>query len=459
MSGANVAAGPVGFPPGLLRVTSTSSSQGSSSSGSGSTRANTPSIRAVSPLAPQSACSSASSNESGNQPLSPTDGLYEVQVTVAGGDVEGALNALSLEGEDDPDDDLYYSMADSGSTSGDVLYAPRGELTIVPATSMKESLWGDYVEEEDEEDPEDNDLDLIKAAEKTGLCRAHNRVCKKGICKIYAAQLREEEKKQRDEERRQQREGRGKQPKKKNASSDDASTPPSRSGSSTPARAAPPHLRPGAPAPALAPASRELPAHLRRGAPASAPPPSPVSPISPPAHVSRAPSNNSAPSTSNDGWGSVPSGVWGPTPAKSNAVPLRRDAAPNQNAPAANSSADAASSAPALPAPPRQWGAWGRAPSISASSVQRNNDSWSVSAGEKDEVQSVATSGWGTKSDRAGPWGSAASVRAAGPASKGTGAKKAWADQMDEADGRSVAGSSASASTTRTWGNVSAGPW
>ena len=216
---------------------------------------------------------------------------------------------------------------------------------------------------------------------------------------------------------------------KRNASPENGSSLPSRSSSPPLARRPPPHLRAGPPAPTLGP-PRQLPPHLRRGAaPASAPVASPASPISPPVHAS-------------------------PTPSQKSGADERSVSSSGSRAALSKpTSADPSTITSSAPAPSRPWGTWGRAPSITASSVQRNNESWSVSARDVDDVQSVAgrseASGQGAKATGEGPWGDTDAVRSA--ASKGARTNKTYA--------RSVAGSVASASTDRTWGNVSAGPW
>lgn len=407
--------------PGVLRAKSSASSGGSSKSGTGT---NTSSIRSVSPLAPPSSQSGSGRDSS---PLSPTEGVYSGQVSVPGVDVEGALKALSLDEEDFDED--FYSLRYSASVAGDAGNAIRSAETGAPITG---SLWDDYVDDdEDDDDPQDNQLDLVKAALKQpGLCREHNRVCKRGICKWYAAQLREEEKERRKMECFQQRELREmRMNNKRNASPENGSSPPSRSSSPPPARRPPPHLRAGPPAPTLGP-PRQLPPHLRRGAaPASAPVASPPSPISPPVHISPTPSKKSGDDDRSVSSSGSRAALSKPTTADPSTVPS------------------------SVPAPSRPWGTWGRAPSITASSVQRNNESWSVSARGIDDVQSVAgrseASGQGAKATREGPWGNTDAVRSA--ASQGARTNRTYA--------RSVAGSVASASTARTWGNVSAGPW
>lgn len=149
---------------------------------------------------------------------------------------------------------------------------------------------------------------------------------------------------------------------------------------------------------------------------------------------------------------------------------------------------------------PRAEGAWGKAPSISASSVQRNNDSWSASA------RSVSGGALpkGTKDQRAwGNWGKAPSVSASSvarnhgswsvgtrsvagdddppvaPSDDGKWGRppsvaapsrpgRTWADEMDEEDEANALGApaaddddvrSVAASTASGWGSISNGPW
>ena len=80
--------------------------------------------------------------------------------------MEGALKALSLDEEDFDED--FYSLRYSASVAGDAGNALRSAETGAPITG---SLWDDYVYDADEDEPQDNELDLVKAALKQpSLC-------------------------------------------------------------------------------------------------------------------------------------------------------------------------------------------------------------------------------------------------------------------------------------------------
>ncbi|KAI0740791.1 hypothetical protein C8Q76DRAFT_203656 [Earliella scabrosa] len=452
---------PSGLPPGIMRAQSSASSTSSNSSNSSSgghknAWSRAPSTRSLSPLeAP-----SGSSTSSSDGPLTPTTSEPIGRIVLVKDNVEDALAALTLDGDEDfGEDDVYFSVADDASVTGDpqsdsLWDAPPADYAVSNGVKVEESLWGDYEPQDDPESDEDDDRALVKAAEKEPeLCRIHNVVCKKGICKVYAAQLRDQKRREREEERKKEREAalarRNKKTDKKGSFFKDA---PSSNGGSTPAtaRAPPAHLRLGAAAPASAGVPRSLPGHLRRGA-SSDPASGRTTPT--PAQPQDIDVDDARSETSSGVWDAASAGPWGPS-GGARAPPSNTGATINTNGASA----------------PKAWGTWGRAPSVSASSVLRNNDSWSVSArsaggpgatgdgtnGEDNQdAQSVSgrsATGWGTGSD--GPWGSSEAVRQAG---KGKGArsktKAKTQDEVDEFDVRSVAGSSAS------WGNVSAGIW
>ncbi|RDX48580.1 hypothetical protein OH76DRAFT_1404490 [Lentinus brumalis] len=270
-----------------------------------------------------SSCSSAFSSRREPETFLPTDGVYNHQLTFAGRDVEAALDAMFTGGDEDPDDHFYDTH-----NPGDFW----DEFTTAPDVSAEEGLWAGFADDEDEDDPQDNDLDLVKAAEnKPELCPTHNTLCSGGICQVHRSRQREEEKKRREEERRHQREDSD----KKNAASEGVSTPSPRSGVFKPVRAPPPRLRDGPPASA----PPQLPAHLRRGAaPASAPSPIPVSPTTPPDNA------NVSPTPQNDSAQSVLSGC------------SESDAAP-EDAPVSPPRSGASTPARASPSPPPHTGA------------------------------------------------------------------------------------------------------
>ncbi|TFK85777.1 hypothetical protein K466DRAFT_177472 [Polyporus arcularius HHB13444] len=230
---------------------------------------------------------------------------------------------MFIGGDEDPDDHFYDTH-----NPGDFW----DEVTTAPDVSAEEGLWAGFADDEDEDDPEDNDQDLVKAAEKKPeLCPTHNTLCSGGICQVHRTRQREEEKKRREEERRQQREDSD----KKNAASEGVSTPFPRSSVFKPVRSPPPRLRDEAPAAA----SPQLPAHLRRGAaPASAPSPISVSPTTPPDN------DNDFPTPQNDSAQSVSSGCSG------------SDAAP-EDAPVPPPRSGASTPPRASPSPPPHAGA------------------------------------------------------------------------------------------------------
>ncbi|KAI0645017.1 hypothetical protein C8Q79DRAFT_745974 [Trametes meyenii] len=435
---------------------------------------------------------------------------------------------------DDYEDDVYYSVG-GGSAAGDFadeddMYFPRANAVFATESKDSDAQNGGGGEEDEDEDEDEN------VAQNPLLCPEHNIVCKKGICKVYAARKREEERNKRREEREKEREqARAKREKnvKKGKNSVFKSEPSSEpNGTSTPGsssarsppphlrvgaavptpRAPPPHLKAGAPPPPPSSSTRPLPPHLQRGASAPSGPASP----SPPGHQDGrvTPTQEHAGQddarSESSGWGNPSEGPWGPTTNpgwnRTLSAPARAPAPASVPAPR-----------PALPTPTHQaWGAWGKAPSISASSVRRNNDSWSVSAHstrdgknganakgiqqpQKPQQQQQQQQQWGA-------WGrapsiSASSVRrnndswsvsALSAAAKGdadndddarsvaasdtsgwgrppsvVGARRTWADQMDDEDDKAVHARAAedddvrsvAASTESGWGNPSVGPW
>ncbi|KAI0753352.1 hypothetical protein C8Q80DRAFT_508530 [Daedaleopsis nitida] len=442
-----------------------------------------------------------SSSSSDISLISPSEDTRTTQIFIAGNDIVRGLASLGL-GDDEDYEDEYLTVADTASALEDLhgltlLDEPRVEYTHGrPVLEVVDSLWGDSVSAvSDDEEEEDDDKALVKAAQKNPiLCRIHNRVCKKGICKEYAEQLRKERNDKRRMEREEQQNKRNKK-KEKNASKASPTSPSPVDAPHAPhPRAPPPHLSPSS-------SGNGLPAHLRKGAlPLS---PSSMSPLSPApslhGRTTPTPSrrqDDDAQSKSSGGWGSVSEDLWGPGRP-------RKAGAPSAPAPPL-------APAPQTPAPeaPKAWGAWGDAPFVSASSVRRNNASWSVSThdvadlrefdgdgdGDNDNdrreetydtydagsVSGRSATGWGTvhagagastSANADGPWGSTDAVRAAGAARRGGSGggsarspsqagktKKTWAEQMDDDfDTKSVAASTVSAAST--WGNVSAGPW
>ncbi|KAI1783634.1 hypothetical protein LXA43DRAFT_1130776 [Ganoderma leucocontextum] len=117
------------------------------------------------------------------------------------------------------------------------------------------------------------------------------------------------------------------------------------------------------------------------------------------------------------------------------------------------------------PKPTKAWGAWG-APSISASSMQRNHDNWSVSARTQDDdnwpsVAAGPTSAPASSSNsRSGPpalgWGKAPSVSASSVGRNNA----AWSNSgrsVSGGDARSVAASEAAGwGAEQPWGSTDA---
>lgn len=484
---------PPGLPSGILRPTSSASSHDSFTSKRPNVQSRTPSVRSNSPQsASLSSGSSSSRSSSDASPSSLSKAPHNDAFVVAGDHVEAALSALTLGDRDDyGEDDLYYSVAHTTSVSGDSKSFPPFnspvEHSVANTAEMQQSLWDVSVAPDSDSDVEDADEKwLAKAAAKNPeLCRVHNKVCKHGICKVHAEQERARKSRERVEERNMERnaalEAREKRNRKRDESEEDGDTGYT--------RLTPAHLRSRAPVPSGP--VRELPPHLRRNASApSAPVNSKASDSdSTTGRVTPTPTRrpeedddgngddeeedeDDAKSQSSSRWDTVTDDPWAPTkPAKGkgNKNKTKTSASPPSN------KAGAASN----PAP-EALGAWGKSGSVTASSMQRNGDSWSASGrsagrgvnnvasapqsdnddGGADEsgkgkdraydelsVSGRSSTGWGTVSD--GPWGSSDKVRGAA-AGNGSKKKKTWADEVEEAS---------NAGSTASWGNVSAGPW
>ncbi|KAI0351995.1 hypothetical protein OH77DRAFT_829025 [Trametes cingulata] len=595
---ANAPLTPPGLPPGITRG---GSSSGSSQRSAGSGRngwEGSASQRSTSPVGTPSTSGSASSDDA--PPATPADLGSDGSAVVVGDRIERAFAALDM----DDEEDYYYSVgggsvAGDGDGEGDGIVDPTApppvefDLKLMPRASdvvISKPLDGPSTssaprsnaqpegDDEDEDDDDENENDA-----NPEICPEHNVVCKKGICRVAAARDRERKREARRQAREKERAEalarREKNAKKKGKTPFFKSAPSSASGSgsgaSTPTREPPPHLRTGAPAAAL----RAPPAHLKMGAPPP-PPSAPGSSRQMPAHLQRGASASSGPTSppppqagegdgrltptpsrrieddvrsEGSGWGNLSEGPWGPPvqitkgkarlkaplPEPKPAPPPERawgawGRAPSISASSVRRNNDswsvAGSDAPASPGmddraggmtsgSPRQereWGAWGKAPSISASSVRRNNDSWSVSAAsEADDVNQekarAQTQTQGSTSQRVwGAWGKAPSISASSvrrnndswsvsarsvaggneddarsvaasdtgnwgrpPSVAGSsGAPRgSWADQMDEEDEMNAANvkgaaaqedddvRSVAASTESGWGSVSAGPW
>ncbi len=562
----NTPLSPPGLPIGIMRNSSSSGSSQRSTAG-GSAWGEPPSKRSASPPETLSSPSSASSDDV--QPVTPSGGDPRQDALVAEERLERALAEFSVD-DYELEGDVYYSV-NGGSVAGDappalfdIRLMPRAHAVFVAKEGGNSSSAPNAADDDDFDDDED------ETANNPELCPEHNVVCRKGICLFYAARKRElnrEKRRQELEKERAERQAKREKNAKKKAKKmlaedpeDIASSGSSRTASPAPppgpARQRPPHLRPSAPVTS----ARAPPAHLKAGAPP--PSPGPARPMPP--HLQRGPSSGGptsppadgrpspAPSrTKSDGvhsegsgWGNISEGPWAAaaTPAsKKNshgtATPALSAPAPKPawsgwgKAPSVSASSvqrnneswsapatsvagdDDSKAAPPLkgkgknkaaPAASRAEGRWGKAPSISASSVQRNHDSWSVSArsvsgdappkakgsaappqpawGHWGKAPSVSASSvarnhdsWsvGTRSvagDDAPPaaasddgqWGRPPSVAA--PSRPG----RTWADEMDDEDEANARGGAAAddddvrsvaASTASGWGSISDGPW
>ncbi|KAH9888364.1 hypothetical protein C8Q73DRAFT_181955 [Cubamyces lactineus] len=437
---------------------------------------------------------------------------------IAGGPVQGSFAALSV---DDIDDELYYDgggnlqqdddAKPAASAEIDIMYFPRADSVFVHKAAGSLTTPGEDIDNADEGEDEDEDDLADNTGEKELICPEHNVVCKKGICSVMAKILRakkaEERRQELARERAEREAKRAKAAAKKKPGKLPLMTPSPassntsgsggilpkhlRPGSAAPAvRAPPPHLRSGAPplSPSTGPGMRQIPAHLRPAKPS----PEPIAGGRSTPTPSRRGDDDARSETS--GWGNISEGPWAmPDSQRAKSKP-RATPAPAPKAPASTwgkapsisassvrrnndswsvSAGDAdvrdrddgATTSPwasakkttSRPPAPRDVGAWTRAPSISASSVRRNNDSWSLSArsaagGLDDDANSAVGSD-------DGDWGRPPSVI-------GVGRQQSWAEQMDEEDELEYAAAapdddvrSVAASTTSGWGNVSAGPW
>ncbi|KAI0827750.1 hypothetical protein BC628DRAFT_154677 [Trametes gibbosa] len=379
-------------PPGLPVIVRGSSSSGSSHrSVTGSAWGGPPSQRSVESL--DDTLSIPSSEE-----VPPILSNPLGDAAAAGIRVEGAFAELSV---DDYEDGLYYSAigpvdhAPPGAPGRefDVLLAPHAKTVFVVNASGGAPPSAKDRSAADVEDDDDDD-EIAHKTEGTAttkfLCPEHNIVCRTGICLVYAKRKRELDREavrqQREKDRAAAQKKREKNAKKKNKLAEGEPVMPDESGSTTPDEGGTTTL----PSPSPPPRKREPPPHLRKTVPpgparalpahlgAGAPPPSPGPARQMPSRLMHGPSGPGGlaslrPDAKGDqdaqseasSWGNLSDDPWvGPRASLS---------------PAAISSSTQNSS----PAVPRAWGVWGKAPSISASSVQRNNDSWSVSAGDQ----------------------------------------------------------------------------
>ncbi|OSC98476.1 hypothetical protein PYCCODRAFT_1003320 [Trametes coccinea BRFM310] len=577
---------PPGLPPGLTRGGSSSGSSQRSTGGRSAWGEPAASYRSASPLpAPTSAGAS-----SGDDPMPKTPGADEPDM-VAGSRIEGALVALSV---DDYEDDIYLGIDGEPTDyvgASDVLYMPNANAVSPSGPSIPDAAIQNEDNRESDDDDDDDDLPQMVGDKK--ICPEHNVVCNKGICRVYAAMLREEKReKERQEREKARAEAKAKREKAQNKRGKNSFFKPLPSSgpnfpTSPSGREPPPHLRAGAPPPSSAP--RPLPPHLKPGAPP--PTPSSSAPKQMPAHLQRGASASSQPrpapdpagrvtptpsrqggesderseaggwdNASEGPWGSyakppddrkknwaqaktfVPAagppkapshgqefGAWGKAPSVSASSVRRNNDSWSVSAPSEAGDGDAGTgdgwqttvATEILKNKPtgREFGAWGKAPSVTASSVRRNNDSWSVSApSEVGDTSNDNDNGWRTateskakKKDKKkerefGAWGKAPSVSASsvrrnhdswsvsarsdagGPGADGHHddarsvaasddgnwgrppsvvgqAGRSWADQMDEEDEANAApepdddARSVAASTVSGWGSVSAGPW
>ncbi|KAI0330398.1 hypothetical protein GY45DRAFT_1277940 [Cubamyces sp. BRFM 1775] len=501
---------PPGLPLGLMRGDS-SSGTSQQSVGSEGGWGGPPSVRSVSPHAAQSSSGTSSGDDA--PPATPSVANVGHDPMVAGGPAQGPFAALSI---DDLDDEEYYGAGEalqqggdarsSASAGSDVMYYPRADSVFVHKPEGSPATPGEDKADRDEEEDEEEDNPIDSTGEKKLVCPEHNVVCRKGICSVMAKLLRAEKfEKRRQELERERAEREAKRAKAAKKKKKDnfplATSSPSRFESSGSGGGLPVHLRrPGAAAPPPPP-------HLRAGAPPLSPSAGPGTTRPMPPHLRSRPANPSpdpdaggrwtpTPSRRGEddarsgtgGWGdNISEGPWGvsdpkppksksrgtPAPAPSwgkvpsiSASSVRRnndswsvsagDADEHDDGGGIASPWTSAKTAGKAPAK-RDYGAWGRAPSISASSVRRNNDSWSVSA------RSVAGAPDGDAGSVVGSddgnWGRP-------PSEVGDGRQRSWAEQMDEEDELEYAAAasdndtrSVAASATSGWGNVSAGPW
>ncbi|CDO77597.1 hypothetical protein BN946_scf184936.g22 [Trametes cinnabarina] len=275
---------PPGLLPGITRGNSSSGSSQPSATGSSAWGEPAASNGSTSPLPPPSSAGTSSGDDA--LPETPRDAGPEQSSMVAGSHVEGAFAALSV---DDYEDDMYYSVDGEGAIANretdvpagtiDVLYLPRADALIVnnaPGGSGTGKLPAnsDDDNDNDNDNDSDNDDEEEEEAKDPGMigdkkvCPEHNVVCRKGICRVYAAMLREErreeERQKREKERAEAQAKREKAQKKKGKNSFfkpmPSLGPTSPTGSYGGGRAPPPHLLAGAPAPS--PTIRAPPPHL-----------------------------------------------------------------------------------------------------------------------------------------------------------------------------------------------------
>ncbi|KAI0919208.1 hypothetical protein AcW1_003353 [Taiwanofungus camphoratus] len=374
----------IGTPPGIpiqsgLKAPSTSSNSiASSAIGSGTAQELPPLEHNSSSTSPQLSATSSEGDESGWWPAVST---LNNNVVVANQGFERVMEGLSI--EDDMD-----SAAEDGCAVPAPAQEPKNLWTTAAPVQVYKSLWAN---EEESQEPQ-----------LTLLCTEHGVTCKKGICKVYAAQLKAQQRAEREKKREKEREkraargvdkGRGKN--KGKGETGDAST----GSTNSPGRSNAWKVRP---MPGVNPV-RPRPPHLIKGA-------------------SGAKDGDAAPPPAR---GAAPS-----------APPVKRNNS-NTRPPAATVAEKDARSAGGSMA---TWGNPSKGPSASQASKHDNDDARSVAAS--------TASGWGNISE--GPWRTDNNAEGKQPS-------RSWTDQVqDEDDARSV-----TASTTGGWGHLSESgmPW
>ncbi|KAI0919209.1 hypothetical protein AcW1_003353 [Taiwanofungus camphoratus] len=180
----------IGTPPGIpiqsgLKAPSTSSNSiASSAIGSGTAQELPPLEHNSSSTSPQLSATSSEGDESGWWPAVST---LNNNVVVANQGFERVMEGLSI--EDDMD-----SAAEDGCAVPAPAQEPKNLWTTAAPVQVYKSLWAN---EEESQEPQ-----------LTLLCTEHGVTCKKGICKVYAAQLKAQQRAEREKKREKEREKR-----------------------------------------------------------------------------------------------------------------------------------------------------------------------------------------------------------------------------------------------------------
>lgn len=129
-----------------------------------------------------------SSNASTDIVLTPEDDLYKVQVQISES-MERALDALSVHDDIDPD------LAELDSIAPGNWGEPMSTQVWSDHPIADGVTWDDAPADAETQWREQND---DKEQEKPIICNAHGIICKKGICREYAKQVRDAERAQKD---------------------------------------------------------------------------------------------------------------------------------------------------------------------------------------------------------------------------------------------------------------------